>query len=148
MPNFFTRLRFFEKRLAQDGECWRWTGAKHFSPHGGGPYGRALVGGREGWESWYAHRLSWVLHKGEIPEGLTLDHLCFNTMCVNPDHLEPVTGEINSRRAGERYRELNPTCPKGHDDWAYRKARSPRQGRYCAECNRIRARQNKEKKNV
>lgn len=35
---------------------------------------------------------------GPIPEGLTIDHLCRNTMCVNPDHLEPVTHRENLMR--------------------------------------------------
>jgi len=52
-----------------------------------------------------AHRVAYTLVKGDIPEGLTLDHLCYNIKCVNPDHLEPVTLSENSKRAGKRRAE-------------------------------------------
>lgn len=49
-----------------------------------------------------AHRRSYELVRGPIPEGLELDHLCSNPPCVNPAHLEPVTHAENMRRAAER----------------------------------------------
>lgn len=45
-----------------------------------------------------AHRIFYELIVGPIPRGLFLDHLCRNRDCVNPDHLEPVTNLVNSRR--------------------------------------------------
>lgn len=61
-----------------DGDCWTWHGA--LNAYG---YGRFQQG--------MAHRVSYELSVGAIPEGLVLDHLCRNTVCVNPAHLEPVT---------------------------------------------------------
>lgn len=46
-----------------------------------------------------AHRLAYELvHAAEVPAGLVLDHLCRNTLCVNPGHLEPVTQAVNASR--------------------------------------------------
>jgi hypothetical protein len=45
-----------------------------------------------------AHRISYEWHKGKIPAGLTIDHLCENKGCVNPEHLEAVTREENGSR--------------------------------------------------
>ena len=45
-----------------------------------------------------AHRISYEWHKGKIQAGLTIDHLCENKECVNPEHLEAVTREENGRR--------------------------------------------------
>lgn len=46
------------------------------------------------------HRYTYQLFKGAIPSGLTIDHLCKNKSCCNPDHLEAVTQAENNRRAG------------------------------------------------
>lgn len=62
-------------------ECWPWRGARG----GNGSYGAFTV--RE---------------IGEIPGGLTIDHLCANTLCVNPWHMEVVTRRVNTLRALSR----------------------------------------------
>ena len=58
----------------------------------GRPYGQVLVAAR-------AHKVAHLLWNGEVPEGLEIDHTCFDRLCVNPDHLEAVTGEVNRARA-------------------------------------------------
>lgn len=45
-----------------------------------------------------AHIVSWALANGPIGDGMTLDHLCRNTKCIRPSHLEEVTRVENSRR--------------------------------------------------
>lgn len=45
-----------------------------------------------------AHRVSYELFVGPVPDGLVLDHLCGNRFCVRPDHLEAVTEVENGRR--------------------------------------------------
>lgn len=72
--------------------CWLWQGRPAVTGYGviKDPRGRNL----------YAHRVAWELAHGKpIPEGLTIDHLCRNQLCVNPDHLEPVPMGENTRRA-------------------------------------------------
>lgn len=49
-----------------------------------------------------AHRVSWVLVNGRIPERADIDHLCFNRWCVNPSHLEAVSRRENIRRRDAR----------------------------------------------
>jgi hypothetical protein len=48
-----------------------------------------------------AHRWMYEQKIGPIPKGLVIDHLCRNTRCVNPDHLEPVTRGENTRRGAK-----------------------------------------------
>jgi hypothetical protein len=74
--------------------CWEWTAARF----AGKPYGYIGVDGKPR----QAHRVSYELHVGPIPEGLVIDHLCNVGYCVNPDHLQAVTQEENRRRQVER----------------------------------------------
>ena len=73
--------RFWEKvdRRGPD-ECWEWTAAR--MDNGYGVVGR---GGRSG--MLLAHRASWMIHHGPIPEGMLVCHRCDVQPCVNPDHL-------------------------------------------------------------
>lgn len=73
--------------------CWLWTGLV-----GTNGYGATHVRGRDGVTVLMAHRMSYEFYVGPIPEGLVIDHLCRNTRCVRPDHLEPVTNQENVRR--------------------------------------------------
>ncbi len=66
-----------------------------------------------------AHRWVWQKDRGAIPQGLALDHLCRNKLCINPRHLEPVTYAENNRRARLAQRERKPrakqaSCKRGH----------------------------------
>jgi len=95
----------FWSRVEKTDTCWLWNAA--LSSTG---YGVFRVGGSPG-RLLYAHRFAYELVKGDIPEGLFLDHLCRVTNCVNPGHLEAVTPQINVDRGLGRKREK---CAKGH----------------------------------
>lgn len=89
--------KFWSKVIKGDG-CWEWVGSKN-----GGNYGKLGVSGT----TIYAHRISYELHKGPIPDGMHVDHICRNRSCVNPDHLRTVTNKqnhenLNHRRAGNK----------------------------------------------
>lgn len=89
-----------------------------------------------------AHRVSYVLAFGAVPNGLQLDHLCRVRHCVAPAHLEPVTGQVNVLR-GQTPAATNVAkthCPQGHE---YDKANTyvdAKGRRNCRHCQRIRAR--------
>lgn len=71
------------------GVCWLWTGSTN-----GNSYGRFSLDGR----MVPAHRWAYEALVGPIPPGLQIDHLCRVPLCVNPDHLEPVSQADNKRR--------------------------------------------------
>lgn len=88
------------------GECWRWTGWHD----GGHPrYGRMRFGSRHE----RAHRVAFRDFNNRIPEGWVVDHLCRNTICVNPNHLEAVEQPENVRR-GRVALSNREECRNGH----------------------------------
>lgn len=97
--------RFWSKVDAH-GVCWEWTGAKDQNG-----YGNVSRGGR----TVKAHRYAYRILVGNIAEGMELDHRCFNTSCVNPDHLDMVDHATNSRRARRMKPGSAARCRKGHE---------------------------------
>lgn len=113
-------LNFVEKH---DGGCWLWKG--YVAKDG---YTRFKVNR----QSIPAHRFSYELARGPIPDGLELDHLCRIRHCVNPEHLEAVTHQENQRR-GLRG-ELLTHCPRNHEYTAENTYYPPRGVRVCRMC--------------
>jgi hypothetical protein len=122
-------LRFLRLVSIGDG-CWEWLGSRH-----GKGYGHFAVRGTT--TRMKAHRYSYELFRGPIPEGMTLDHLCRNRSCVNPSHLEPVTNRENILRGeGLAARCARQThCKYGHPFDEANTVVTKRQ-RICRTCHR------------
>jgi len=88
---------WFWSRVEVGEACWNWKGRRD---HAG--YGMLRRGGK----NVMAHRLSYELTRGLIPDGLEIDHLCWNARCVRPSHLRAVTHTQNMRnlRKHEQWR--------------------------------------------
>lgn len=121
-----TRLERFMSHVEQR-ECWIWCGGTQSRGYGSATDGTG--------KSMLAHRASWELHRGAIPDGQTVDHLCHNKLCVNPEHLELVPLRVNcARGAGS-----SPLyCVNGHPlfgalgDWTRRADDGRRRCNLCA----------------
>lgn len=121
------------KHINKTEGCWLWTGWKNNKG-----YGMLTERGKHV----LAHRMMWESINGPIPSGMELDHLCRNTLCVRPDHLEAVTHRENILRgAGPIPRNARKThCPHGHV-YDRKNTRLNNGHRACRACGRIRARE-------
>lgn len=126
-----TEERFWIK-VKKTKKCW------YFKPAIGKTYGRFSVNDKD----CYAHRYSYELAKGKIPDGLTLDHLCKVTWCVNPDHLEAVTQKVNVLRSDSVCAKLarRKRCSRGHKFSKIIFHKGKGSYRHCSKCQNLRFR--------
>ena len=120
-----------------DGPCWQWTGGT--IPDGYGSFHLAPL------KRVASHRYAWESLRSPIPNGLTIDHLCQNKRCVNPEHMEVVTRGENTLRAVDiGAKNRNKThCANGHEFTPENTRMAPRKGRVhrrCRKCDRERER--------
>ena len=115
--------------------CWLWIGHVDSDGYGQLPFGSE----RTNPITRKAHRFAYEAFSGEIPKGLTIDHLCRVRCCVNPLHLEAVLPGENTIRgngfSGINFRKTH--CPKGHS-LSDAIVRANGRQRMCRECNRER----------
>ncbi len=111
-----------------DTGCREWQGSR--IPRG---YGRISVQN----EVIYTHRYMATLEYGPIPDDMVVDHLCRNTSCCEPSHLEIVTPRVNAVERAVGRVESYTHCRNGH---SYTKANTGRRAngsRRCLECRRV-----------
>lgn len=121
-------MKLFWEKVEKTERCWLWKAARS-KEYGHFKFGDKITN---------AHRVAYELEIGPIPPGHHIHHKCENPLCVNPDHLQPVT-------PGEHVRDLTPTsvsyrcarvqqCPQGHpynDNNTYVTAEGYRRCRVC-----------------
>jgi hypothetical protein len=130
------------------GCCWTWTGGGNVS--NGGRYGQFMLScvlrhPPTPRVTVKAHRFAWEERNGPLPTGLHLDHLCRNTLCVNPDHLEMVTPRENNLRSNNmagRHSRLT-HCKNGHEYSPSNTAMFRGKWRRCMTCRRQWSREEK-----
>lgn len=79
------------RRLPQSDGCWIWVGSRNVKGYG------QIQLGRRGLRPVLAHRASWEIHFGPIPDGQFVMHKCDNPPCVRPDHLRLGSAAENTR---------------------------------------------------
>ncbi|MCD1645252.1 HNH endonuclease signature motif containing protein [Aurantimonas coralicida] len=127
------RQRLFDNIEVLENGCWQWRGT-FFTRN---PYAQFSANEK----TLRAHKFAYEALRGRVPDGLILDHLCRNTGCVNPAHLEPVTHQVNVLR-GEGFAAENAVkthCVNGHPFDAENTGYCPNGDRRCRACGRINA---------
>lgn len=143
MPFNDVRLprRFWDKVTVKDTGCWQWIGAKDCKG-----YGRIKWAGRVV----SAHRLAYETFIAAIPESLEPDHLCRNTGCVHPEHLELVTHRINVLRGvGPTARNARRThCMNRHEFTIQNTLLHGNGGRRCRICKNAHHKEYKKRRKI
>lgn len=127
------KKRLMEKVVVDDKGCWVWQGSVFKKKSGS--YGQIRMFGRIG-KLKRAHRVSYEYFYGKIPKDKEIDHLCGNTLCINPDHLEPVNHGTNMRRAKCTTKTH---CVNGHErtkDNIYINPKGAKECRICIKLSR------------
>jgi len=106
--NFWTKVSMTgPKTQYARKRCWIWTANENGHGYGVMRFRNKRI---------YAHMLSFLIHKGEIPDGKEIDHICRTRNCVRPSHLRAVTHRENmlSGNTIVAIQAARTHCPKGH----------------------------------
>lgn len=122
-------------RISESG-CWEFQGYRNKVGYGSVSVGSRLDGTKT---IDLVHRITYRHFLGPISDGLTVDHLCRNKSCCNPDHLEAVTLQENIRRGESPTIVLarKNVCRRGHSLLDPDNLLNTARGRRCKTCSRI-----------
>jgi HNH endonuclease len=97
LPVQWSTAEFMKRCRISAAGCWEWQWGKNRRG-----YGKVVVH----YKNVAAHRLSWTVHRGQIPDGMLVCHRCDNPPCCNPDHLFLGTNADNMRDAYDKGRSV------------------------------------------
>jgi hypothetical protein len=126
------KIARFWKKVQKGDNCWEWQGNKLLLSG----YGVIQRDGKR----MYAHRVSYEIEHGNLPDSLVIDHLCRNRGCVRPSHLEAVTFTENVLRGdGPTAKNARKThCKRNHPLSGENLYVNPQGFRQCRTCMRMR----------
>ncbi len=130
IPNFDPQSVLSKVDFRHDEDCWEWQG--NIDTYGYGTYGHA---------NYMVHRVVYELIVEMLEPVDTLDHLCFNRACVNPNHLEKVPFDVNVLRGNNPHaiNKRKTHCLNGHEFTPENTYIHPKRGnRHCKRCQRSR----------
>lgn len=124
--------RLMAKTSIEPNGCWLWLGYRMPFGHGQIGLGRKLI---------LTHRASWIIYRGEIPEGMCVCHKCDVPNCINPDHLFLGTKHENNTDMKAKGRAKNHNtgrnhCKRGHEMSTINTYVRPDGNRQCKECRK------------
>lgn len=137
IKHYLKAVRRFWSRVKITNSCWNWEGTKTLG------YGYLWVKDK----NILAHRFSYMLFVGNIPKTLEIDHLCKNTSCVNPAHLDLVTHKENQYRGTNVgiKNKLKTHCIHGHEFDIHNTHIRKSGDRECLKCHSLQERQRRGK---
>ena len=140
-PKVFNNIKesFYNKFIKLPNGCWKWTAKIHKIT------GYGNIGYNE--KHYLAHRVSYLIHKGDIPKNLVIDHICNNRYCVNPNHLQAITLRENILKGNSPFaiNKRKTHCKNGHSLFGDNLYICPKGKRGCRICrtNAVKRFQNK-----
>jgi len=137
-----SKRKFFSKVKVVESLCWEWQGTRSLQNYGRFTYRNSRL----------AHRFSYFIHKGEIPDGQCVLHKCDNPPCVNPDHLFLGDRGVNNKDRNEKgrtviFNSLKTHCKFGHEFSEENTRWRPNGSRLCRACARRRKKTYRKKNN-
>lgn len=121
----------FLQKVNKTDTCWLWTAGKDKDGYGKIKFNQVNL---------RAHRVSWALYRGSIPEGHFVCHKCDTPSCVKPSHLFTGTSTDNNRdrdSKGRNFQSGKTHCINGHE-FSVENTTWWRNSRKCRTCERIR----------
>lgn len=126
-PSLAAKIEHYLDTTSHPNGCWLWTRSRTPRGYGHVCWDRKVL---------IVHRAYLKELGSTVPDGMDVDHLCRNTSCSNPDHLEVVTHQVNTQRGEVGKWDRGPNCKHGHEFTPENTYIRAGKYRICRECHR------------